>query len=105
MLFANSAIAAPLSVPQIQINRTITVDYQCPGGKRFTVNYLNGSNGQSFVVMPYRGKTLLLINNMSADGVKFQADSITWWIKGRDGTLFDARSDANKPILADCKTK
>lgn len=105
MLLVSSADAAPLSVPQVRINRTITVDYECPGGKRFSVTYLNGDNGQNFAVMPYRGKTLLLTNSMSADGVKFQTDSLTWWIKGRGGALSDARVDADKPVLAGCKTK
>jgi membrane-bound inhibitor of C-type lysozyme len=105
LLFAGSASAASLNVPQIQVNRTITADYRCPGGQRFRVTYLNAGNGQSFAVMPYRGKPMLLASTMSADGVKYQADSVTWWIKGRGGTLFDARIDADKPVWDGCSAK
>jgi membrane-bound inhibitor of C-type lysozyme len=105
LLLANSASAMSLSVPQIQVNRTISADYHCPGGKHFTVIYLNATNGQSFAVLPYQGGPVLLVSTLSADGVKYQGDALTWWIKGRGGTLFDARSDANQPILADCTTK
>ena len=97
--------ATPLSVPQVQINRVITADYSCPGGKHFTVTYLNAASGQSFAVLPYQGKTLLLVNMLSADGVKYQADAVTWWIKGRAGTLFDLRNDPNQAALRDCTAK
>jgi membrane-bound inhibitor of C-type lysozyme len=104
LLLVQSVSATPLSVPQVQINRVIAADYQCPAGKHFTVTYLNGDNGQSFAVMPYHGRTMLLVNTLSADGVKYQADTITWWIKGRNGTLFDTRVNANQPALTDCTT-
>lgn len=102
LLFVSSAHAASLNVSQIQINRTINATYRCPGGDRFSVTYLNGGNGQNFAVFPYQGKPKLLTSTMSADGVKFQADSLTWWLKGRNGTLFDARVDASKPVMTGC---
>jgi membrane-bound inhibitor of C-type lysozyme len=105
LLFVHNVNATALSVPQVQIHRVITADYRCPGGKHFTVTYLNANSGQSFAVMPYQGKTLLLVNTLSADGVKYQADAITWWIKGRSGTLFDLRSDPNRAVLDDCTTQ
>ena len=105
LLFAGSAGATSMSVPLVQVKQTITADYHCPSGERFSVTYLNASNGQSFAVLQYQGKTMLLVNGMSADGVRYQADSITWWIKGRAGTLFDARIDPDKPVLDGCATK
>ena len=105
LLCAGCARAASLNVPQIQVNRTIAADYRCPGGQRLRVTYLNAANGQSFAVLPYRGKPMLLVSTMSADGVTYQADSITWRIKGRGGTLFDARIDAYKPVLDGCSAK
>jgi membrane-bound inhibitor of C-type lysozyme len=105
LLFAGSANAAALNVPQIQLNQVITANYRCPGGEHFSVTYLNADNGQSFAVVPYRDKSMFLVSTLSADGVKYQADAITWWIKGREGTLFDARSDANNPILDGCTSK
>lgn len=104
LLFAGSASATSLNVPQMQMNRTITADYRCPGGQRFRVTYLNASNGQSFAVLPYRGNPMLLVSTMAADGVAYQADSLTWRIKGRGATLVDARVDAGKPVLEGCTT-
>jgi membrane-bound inhibitor of C-type lysozyme len=104
LLVTSGAHAASLNVSQIQIQRTIDASYQCPGGEHFKVTYLNGDNGQNFAIVPYQGKPMLLVNAMSADGVTFQADSITWRIKGRSATLFDARKDANQPVLSGCKT-
>jgi membrane-bound inhibitor of C-type lysozyme len=105
LLFAGSASATSLSVPQIQVNRIITANYRCPDGKQFSVTYLNADNGQSFAIVPYRGKPMFLVSTMSADGVKYQADSVTWWNKGRGGMLFDARIDEEKPILDGCASK
>jgi membrane-bound inhibitor of C-type lysozyme len=105
LLFVGSAKAATLSVPKIQVNQVITANYRCPGGEHFSVTYFNADNGQSFALVPYRDKSMLLVSTMSADGVKYQADAVTWWIKGREGTLFDARSDANNPILDGCTSK
>ena len=102
LLFVSRAHAASLNVSQIQISRTIEATYRCLGGDHFSVTYLNGGNGQYFAVLPYKSKPMLLTSMMSADGVKFQADSITWWIKGRNGTLFDARVDADKPVMTGC---
>jgi membrane-bound inhibitor of C-type lysozyme len=104
LLFAGSARAASLNVPQIQVNRAIAADYRCPGERRMHVTYLNAGNGQSFAVLPYGGKPMLLVSTMAADGVMYQAGSITWRIKGRGGTLFDARIHTNKPVLDGCST-
>jgi membrane-bound inhibitor of C-type lysozyme len=104
LLFAGSASATSLNVPQMQMNRTITADYRCPGGQRFRVTYLNAINGQSFALVPYRGNPMLLVSTMAADGVAYQADSLTWRIKGRGATLVDARVDAGKPVLEGCTT-
>lgn len=105
LLFAGTASAASLTVPQIQVNRTISADYRCPGGQRLRVTYLNAGNGQSFAVLPYRGKPMLLVSTMAADGAAYQADSVTWRIKGRGGTLVDARADIDKPVLKGCTTR
>jgi membrane-bound inhibitor of C-type lysozyme len=86
-------------VPTIPVSRVITANYHCPGGKQFSITYLNADDGQSLAVVPYRDKSMFSVSTTSADGVKYQADSITRWIRGCDDTLFDVRSDANNPIL------
>jgi membrane-bound inhibitor of C-type lysozyme len=99
------AVAAPLLVPQIQVGRSIDTVYRCPNGKSFKVTYLNGSNGQSFVLMPVQGVPTLLVSTMSADGVRYQSGFVTWWSKGRGGDLYDARVDPNRPVVRGCTSK
>lgn len=103
--FAVSAMAEPLSVPQIQVGRPIHVVYRCPGGPDFEVTYLNGSDGQSFAVMPVDGKPTLLVATMSADGVRYQSGFVTWWSKGKGGSYYDANFDPDKPKYVDCMSK
>ena len=55
-----------------------------------------------FAVMPYGRKSMLLAGTMSADCVKYQADSIAWWIEGRGGALYDVRSNGGQPVLEGC---
>lgn len=105
LLFAGSAMADPLSVPQIQVGQPIRVVYHCPGGPSFTVTYLNSSDGQSFAVMPVDGKPTLLVATMSADGVRYQSGFVTWWSKGKGGSYYDANFDSDKPKYADCVSK
>ncbi|WP_198670175.1 MliC family protein [Dyella sp. C9] len=99
------AWAAPLVVPQIQIDRAIDAVYRCPGGKSLKVTYFNGNNGQSFALMSLQGVPTLMVNTMSADGVRYQAGFMTWWNKGRGGDLYDARVDPNRPVLRGCIAK
>jgi membrane-bound inhibitor of C-type lysozyme len=96
------ALATPLVVPEIQINRAIDAVYRCPGGRNFKVTYWNASNGQSFALFPVQGRPMLLVSTMSADGVRYQSGFVTWWSKGRGGDLYDARVDPNRPVLRGC---
>ena len=105
LLFAGSAMADPLSVPQIEVGQPIHVVYHCPGGPSFKVTYLNSSDGQSFAVMPVGGKPTLLVATMSADGVRYQSGFVTWWSKGKGGSYYDANFDPDKPKYADCMSK
>ncbi|HET6552542.1 MAG TPA: MliC family protein, partial [Dyella sp.] len=65
-------LAATLSVPQIQVDRTIDAVYRCPGGRNIKVTYWNARNGQSFALMNVQGVPTLLVSTMSADGVRYQ---------------------------------
>jgi membrane-bound inhibitor of C-type lysozyme len=95
----------PLVVPQIQLGKPIVATYRCVGGQSFKVTYWNASNGQSFALLPVQGRPMLLVNAMSADGVRYQAGFVTWWSKGRGGDLYDARVSADKPVLRGCQSK
>jgi membrane-bound inhibitor of C-type lysozyme len=54
--------------------------------------------------MPVDGKPTLLVNTMSADGVRYAAGFVVWWTKGWNGDLYDSRVDAGKPVLAGCRS-
>ncbi|MBB6189127.1 MliC family protein [Rhodanobacter sp. MP7CTX1] len=95
----------PLVVPQIQTGRPIVATYRCVGGQSFRVTYWNATNGQSFALLPVQGRPMLLVNGMSADGVRYQAGFVTWWSKGRGGDLYDTRVSADKPVLRGCQSK
>ena len=97
--------APPLVVPQIQIGKPIAVTYRCAGGQSFKATYWNGSNGQSFALLPVQGRPMFLVSGMSADGVRYQAGFVTWWSKGRGGDLYDARVSTDKPVLRGCQSK
>jgi membrane-bound inhibitor of C-type lysozyme len=94
----------PLVVPQIQLGKPIVATYRCVGGQSFKVTYWNASNGQSFALLPVQGRPMLLVNAMSADGVRYQAGFITWWSKGRGGDLYDTRVSSDKPVLQGCRS-
>lgn len=99
LLVATGAATDSLIVPQVKFGPPVVATYHCPNGKPFAVTYWNGDNGQSFALMPVDGKPTLLVNVMSADGVRYAAGFVVWWTKGREGNLYDSRVDAEKPVL------
>ncbi|SEC89747.1 Membrane-bound inhibitor of C-type lysozyme [Burkholderia sp. WP9] len=99
------ACAAPLQFSEIQAKNRQTHKYTCATGKILQVTYWNTANGQSFALVPVKGKALLFVNTMSASGAKYQAGSYTWWIKGPRADLYDAMDGENAPpMLSDCVT-
>ncbi|CAD6521934.1 MliC family protein [Paraburkholderia metrosideri] len=103
--FDGSAYAAPLQLSELQIKDHQTHKYTCATGKILQVTYWNTSNGQSFALVPVKGKPLLFVNTISGSGAKYQAGSYTWWTKGPRADLYDAMSGENaSPILSDCVT-
>jgi membrane-bound inhibitor of C-type lysozyme len=95
--FAAAATAADLTV-HLAGAATIfrkTVQYQCdatgtkigvPAGS-FSVEYINGG-GNSLVVVPLAGNTLIFSNVMSASGARYTAQTFTWWEAGGSVTLY-----------------
>lgn len=99
------AHAAPLSVREIQAKTHHTFSYTCANGKTFKVTYLNATNGQSFALVPIKGRNLLFVSTVAASGVKYQADRYIWWTKGPHADLYDATDGGYKtPVLAGCAT-
>jgi membrane-bound inhibitor of C-type lysozyme len=102
---AAPAHAVPLAVREIQTQTRHTFSYTCANGKTFKVTYLNATNGQSFALVPVKGRNLLFVETIAASGAKYQADRYTWWTKGPGADLYDATAgDDAAPVLAGCAT-
>lgn len=108
VLFATSGAvraAELLPLPDIRTAHRVTQKYTCATGRIVQVTYLNATNGQSFAVLPVKGKQMLFVNVLSGSGAKYQAGSYTWWTKGPQATLYDAmQGDDAPPLLSDCVT-
>jgi membrane-bound inhibitor of C-type lysozyme len=106
MSVTHSAVAMPLTVPQIQTATTNTLRYECHGGSTLTVQYMNTKNKQSFALLTVDGRKMLFVNVLAASGAKYVGDHYTWWTKGPEGTLTDDTADPKSPpMLAECKTQ
>ena len=107
-LVAASGVASAadlLPLPDIRTSHRVTQKYTCATGRILQVTYLNATNGQSFAVLPVKGKQMLFVNVMSGSGAKYQAGSYTWWTKGPQATLYDAMlGEDAPPLLSDCVT-
>ena len=94
-----------LPLPDIRTSHRVMQKYTCATGRILQVTYLNASNGQSFAVLPVKGRQMLFVNVMSGSGAKYQAGSYTWWTKGPQATLYDAMlGEDAPPLLSDCVT-
>lgn len=100
-----AAQAAALDVREIQTQSRHTFRYTCADGKTFKVTYINGTNGQSFALVPVEGHNLLFVGVIAASGVKYVAERYIWWTKGPGADLYDAMNEGSpKPILSGCAT-
>jgi len=100
-----NAWSAPSQLAGMQTKNRQTHKYTCATGKILQVTYWNTSNGQSFALVPVKGRQLLFVNTLSGSGAKYQAGSYTWWTKGPRADLYDATDGENAPpILSDCVT-
>lgn len=94
-----------LPLPDIRTSHRVMQKYTCATGRILQVTYLNASNGQSFAVLPVKGRQMLFVNVLSGSGAKYQAGSYTWWTKGPQATLYDAMlGEDAPPLLSDCVT-
>jgi len=107
LVAASGAVRAAelLPLPDIRTTHRVTQKYTCATGRILQVTYLNATNGQSFAVLPVKGKQMLFVNVLSGSGAKYQAGSYTWWTKGPQATLYDAmQGEDAPPLLSDCVT-
>jgi membrane-bound inhibitor of C-type lysozyme len=106
MLGAQTVLAMPLTVPQIQTASTQTTRYDCKDGKSVSVQYTNTRNHQSFAALTVDGRKLLFVNVISGSGARYVADQYTWWTKGPQANLYDEMAAKDSPpLLADCEAR
>lgn len=105
-LAAHTALAMPLTVPQIQTASTQTTRYDCKDGKTVSVQYTNTRNRQSFAALTVDGRKLLFVNVIAGSGAKYVADQYTWWTKGPQANLYDEMAAKDSPpLLAECEAR
>ncbi|HVE09921.1 MAG TPA: MliC family protein [Paraburkholderia sp.] len=99
------ADAAPPRFGDAQPQHPRTQKYTCATGKILSVTYLSAINGQSFAIVPVKGRPMLFVNTVSGSGAKYQAGSYTWWTKGPRADLYDLMAGPDAPpIVSDCVT-
>ncbi|MEZ2349399.1 MliC family protein [Caballeronia sp. RCC_10] len=103
---AQTALAMPLTVPQIQAESTQTTRYDCKDGKTVSVQYTNTRNRQSFAALTVDGRKLLFVSVMAGSGARYVADRFVWWTKGPQANLYDDTAPKDSPpLLADCQAR
>jgi len=88
-----------------------TLTYQCDTeavklglpAEPFSVEYINGA-GNSLVILPISGKSLIFVNVMSASGARYASGIYIWWDAGSRGTTLYSDSLAGKDQSA-CQRK
>jgi membrane-bound inhibitor of C-type lysozyme len=63
-----------------------TVNYFCADGRRLVVTYINDLDPVSASVV-VAGNTYVLPQVVAASGARYSDGKVTWWNKGREGTL------------------
>ena len=71
--------------------------FQCNSGTQIAATY-TGDYSQARI--NYKNKEHVLNEHMSASGSQYQSESLIWWEKGEEATLFDKKTDK---VLEECK--
>lgn len=102
MLAGTTAAADALNVKAIPVSATVARNYRCKAGQSFQVTYYN-STGQSFALLPVKGKAMLFVDTLAASGVKYVAGTYVWWTKGDNGDLYDTMAGPDAaPVISGC---
>jgi len=105
-LSATLAMADTLKVPEIPVDASMVVNYQCQAGKSLKVTYYNKQGGQSFALLMVKDKAMLFVDTLAGSGVRYAAGQYVWWTKGNNGDLYDTTAGPNAaPIIAGCAAK
>jgi membrane-bound inhibitor of C-type lysozyme len=92
----------------------ITATYACSPTMSVTVVYDSAATGYGKADVTVGGRTYRMDQVMSASGAKYTARqgrtdgmTLTWWNKGRDGTLYEGKvgGDDIAAVIATCSEK
>ncbi|MEJ2315844.1 MAG: MliC family protein [Gammaproteobacteria bacterium] len=67
------------------------ITYTCASGERSVASYPSPETA----VLAYRGETHRLQRVRSASGARYADDTIVWWIKGSEASLFSIEQDGS----------
>ena len=87
---------APAQKPAAAAPKTFV--YQCEGGQRFTVEFIDNAE---FALFTMNNQTLKLPHALSGSGARYSDGHTTLWIKG-DGAFVEKDG---KIIIKDCQVK
>lgn len=75
--------------PELAINNTANIDYQCEQNKTLKVRYFTISDGSLSFIKFQLGQDpeITLPQSPSASGAMYTNGSIKWWSKGNTGSL------------------
>jgi membrane-bound inhibitor of C-type lysozyme len=71
--------------------REVDITYSCASGERSVASYPSPETA----VLAYRGETHRLQRVRSASGARYADDTIVWWIKGSEASLFSIEQDGS----------
>jgi membrane-bound inhibitor of C-type lysozyme len=92
----------------------ITATYACSPTMNLTVVYDSAATGYGKADVTLAGRTYRMDQVTSASGAKYTAQkgrtdgmTLTWWNKGRDGTLYEGKvgGDDVATVIATCSEK
>ncbi len=83
LIFGGALLAQPVSAAKIKAN------YRCDDGTRLIATFKTPASGPGSLTLkfPSSGKKIVLPQKMSADGGRYAAKSVQFWVKGQKATL------------------
>jgi membrane-bound inhibitor of C-type lysozyme len=83
LVIAAAVIAQPASAARIKAN------YRCDDGTRLVATFKTPSSGPGSVTLKYAssGKKVVLPQKVSADGGRYAAKGVQFWVKGQKATF------------------
>jgi membrane-bound inhibitor of C-type lysozyme len=78
-------------------------EYQCQGGTRLRVQYVNTVAGDSLAYLPAGGADHIFVAGPSGSGVRYVSGTYVWWTKGRGARLTREGDEQGSALLDGCQ--